>query len=142
MLARWKYALAGLALFAADLSAIEYARPQAGGGAAGGGQQAAVGAFGGVPTLSSCGTSPSATGNSNSFYGTINEGTGSPTGCTLTWTNAAGVATARQQTPTCLVTGRTASYLVTAITAVNTTTLTWTNAGSTSGVYDYVCFGS
>ena len=134
--------------FAAALSAAlllaSSALAQVGGGAAGGGQQLGIGqeSFGGPPTLSGCGTSPSLSGNANAVFGTVNEGPGAPTGCTLTWQTIGGTALTRQTAPTCLVTGRTASYLVTAITTVSTTTLTWTNAGATLGVYDYLCIGS
>ena len=105
-------------------------------------------AVGGPPAASACGTTPIVAGQSNSVYGTITEGTGSPTGCTLTWQTQpgnipgaapAGAFTRQNAAPTCLVTGRTSSDLVTAITVANGTTLTWTNAATNSGVFDYYC---
>jgi hypothetical protein len=110
--------------------------------------QSATATVGGPPALSGCGTSPSVSGSSNAIYGTVTEGTGSPTGCTLTWQTApsnqpgaapAGALTRQNAAPTCLVTGRTSTDLVTAITTANGTTLTWTNAATNSGVYDYFC---
>lgn len=97
----------------------------------GGYMAGAIGFTGTVPVLSSCGTSPSISGNNSG--GTITTGTGSPTGCTLTFADGGWSAT-----PKCIVSWRTrpatANYVPTA------TTLTLTQTGTSSAVIDYYCF--
>lgn len=122
---------------------------QVGGGVIGGGQNVGVlQSYGAPPNLSSCGSSPFLSNGSNSVFGTINSGA-TASGCTLSWQAyaysptgvASVVAYTRQSVPVCLISSRTAGSLVTAVTVVNLTTLTFTAAGA-SGVYDYLCIGS
>ncbi|MDR3449790.1 MAG: hypothetical protein P4M15_08640 [Alphaproteobacteria bacterium] len=139
---------AALILSSAALAPLP-ALAQVGGGVGGGGQNVGVvSAYGAPPVLSGCGASPTVTPGSNSNFGTINSSTAAA-GCTLTWQayaysptgNLASVAYTRQSVPVCILSSRTAGSLITAVTVVNTTTLTFTAAGA-SGVYDYICIGS
>jgi hypothetical protein len=82
-----------------------------------------------VPTLSSCGTSPSISGND--VEGTVTLGTGLPTGCTITF------ATAYSAAPRCNVTWR--SNLALMQYTTSTTALTLTQTGTSSDVVDYFC---
>lgn len=84
------------------------------------------------PTASSCGTSPTVSGNHTKGFVTM--GTGSPTGCTLTW------ATAYNTTPQCVVTWR--SNLSSMTYTTSTTALTLTQTGTSSNTVDWLCFGT
>jgi hypothetical protein len=125
-------------VFALALS-TSAALAQVGGGVAnpGGLPTAPFGAFGGTPILSACGTSPTVIGNS--VYGQVTTGTGTPATCQVFWTNAAGVATARQAVPVCFVVGQTTPALTMTVT---TNPLVWTNAATNSAVFNYLCIGS
>jgi hypothetical protein len=87
----------------------------------------------GVPTLTSCGTSPVITGNNQ--VGQVTMGTGSPTGCTITF-NA---ATPFSAPPSCVVTWQTniASMQYT----ITMTTLTLVQTGTSSNKVNYNCSG-
>ena len=82
-----------------------------------------------APALSSCGTSPTIEGSDLS--GTVTMGTGSPTGCIITF-NAA-----YSNAPRCSVTWRTniASMQYT----VSTTAITLTQTATSSNMIDYIC---
>jgi len=87
----------------------------------------------GLPTLSSCGTSPSLSSGSNGEQGTVTMGTASPTGCTLTFP-----APNRAVAPSCIVVSRTPGTPVTP-TTVSISQIVWTNSGTSSLVVDYKC---
>lgn len=89
----------------------------------------------GTPALSSCGTSPAITTGSSDYAGTITTGTGTPTGCVITFSVAYGAA------PACVVTSRTAPATSTPAYTVSTTAITLTQAAVNSVVWDYVCVG-
>lgn len=84
-----------------------------------------------APALSSCGTSPTITGNDT--HGTVTMGTASPTGCVITF------AVAYPIVATCRVTWRTniASMQYT----VSTTAITLTQTATSSNLIDYDCWG-
>jgi len=86
---------------------------------------------GSAPALTSCGTSPAITGTD--FSGVVTMGTGSPTGCTITF------ATAYTSTPNCTVTWQTniASMQYT----LSTTAITLTQTGTSSNKVNYICTG-
>ena len=87
-------------------------------------------AFVGIaPTLTSCGTSPSITGNNQT--GTVTLGTGSPTGCTIAFT------TSYVATPRCVVSWR-ANLAATGYTP-SASALVLTQTGTSSSVVDYFC---
>ena len=83
-----------------------------------------------APTLTSCGTSPSITGTDGE--GTVTMGTGSPTGCVITFVKAFATA------PNCSVTWE-ATPLASQSYAVSTTAITLTQTGTSSNVASYVC---
>ncbi|MEQ1875074.1 MAG: hypothetical protein ABL958_00415 [Bdellovibrionia bacterium] len=84
-----------------------------------------------APSLSSCGTSPTITGNDT--RGKITFGTGTVTSCTITF------ATAYASAPYC-VTVATGSVNIARPSTVNTTTLTLTAAGNAAGEsFNYIC---
>lgn len=112
---------------------------QVGAGASGGGQPVTQGG-GGAPILSACGTTPSFLGIATNLSGRIQTGGGATTSCTLTWTNAQGVAAPRITPPSCEVTAeQVATTLVTAVPSINSLILTYTS--TTAGVLDYHCDG-
>lgn len=87
-----------------------------------------------IPTLSSCGTSPTITGNDNA--GTITVGT-TATGCTVTfaraWTSA----------PVCTISNQNMSITSTLGYTISTTALTFSQAtGFSSNVVNYICVGT
>ena len=89
-----------------------------------------------IPTVSSCGTSPSMDNGATNFAGTINVGSASPTACTLTFANGGFVTT-----PTCIVSDdlQTAEP---AITSRSATAITITlGAALNSGHLFYICVG-
>lgn len=84
------------------------------------------------PTLSSCGSSPSISGTD--FSGTVTMGTGSPTGCVITFAVAYGA------TPKCRVTWQT--NLASMQYALATGTITLTQTATSSNKVDYQCDGA
>jgi len=87
---------------------------------------------GGVPVLTTCGTSPTIVGTDLS--GMVTMGTGSPTGCIITFAAAYPVA------PHCVVGWATAPLAAMAWTTT-TTALTLVQTATSSNVVHYVCFG-
>ncbi len=82
------------------------------------------------PALTSCGTSPAIVGGD--FAGTVTMGTGSPTGCTITF------AVAYTNAPVCTVTWR-ATPLASQSYTTSTTALTLTQTATSSNLIDYMC---
>ena len=88
-----------------------------------------------VPSVSSCGTSPSMDGNSTDFAGTINTGSASPTACTLTFANPFA------NTPVCVVSDDLQTSEV-SVTSRSTTAITMTmSAALSSHTIFYICVG-
>lgn len=87
---------------------------------------------GSAPALTACGTTPAITGTD--FSGTVTMGTGSPTGCVITF------ASAFTSAPHCAVTWQTniASMQYT----VSTTALTLVQTGTSSNKVNYICTGT
>ena len=85
-----------------------------------------------APALTSCGTSPSISGTDLS--GTVTMGTGTPTGCVITFNSAKTAA------PHCVVTWR-ATPLASQSYTISTTALTLTQTATSSNLVDYACFG-
>jgi len=83
-----------------------------------------------APALTSCGTSPAITGTD--VAGTVTMGTGSPTGCVITF-NVPYVAA-----PHCVVTWI-ATPLASQSYATSTTAITLTQTGTSSNVVKYIC---
>lgn len=88
-----------------------------------------VRAAGTAPALTSCGTSPTITGSDMS--GTVTMGTGSPTGCVITFNVAYTAA------PHCVVSWRV--NIVSMQYTTSTTALTLTQTGTSSNLVDYIC---
>ena len=86
-----------------------------------------------APTLSSCGTGPSIRGNNQA--GEVTTGTGSPTGCTITFSTTAPYISI----PSCLVTW--GANLVAMSYSVSQTTLTLTQTGTSQNKISYFCTG-
>lgn len=86
-----------------------------------------------APALTVCGTTPGIVGND--IHGTVTMGTGTPTGCVITF-NVAYVAA-----PNCNVTWR-ANPLAAQSYAVSTTAITLTQTATSSNVVDYNCWGN
>ena len=86
---------------------------------------------GSTPAVSSCGTSPAISGTD--IAGLVTMGTGTPTGCTITF------ATAYSSTPYCIVTWQTniASMQYT----ISTTAITLVQTGTSSNKVNYICRG-
>jgi hypothetical protein len=82
------------------------------------------------PALTSCGTSPSDTGTDGE--GTVTMGTGSPTGCVITFVKAFVTA------PNCTVTWQ-ATPLASQSYAVSATAITLTQTATSSNVANWVC---
>ena len=89
----------------------------------------------GTPAASTCGTSPAVAAGSTDYAGTVTLGTGTPTGCTLTFSVAYAVA------PSCVVTSRTAPATTTPAYTVTTATIVITQAAVNSTIWDWVCIG-
>jgi hypothetical protein len=88
--------------------------------------------FGGnSPALSSCGTSPSIAGTD--VAGQVTMGTGSPTGCTITFN------VAYTNVPYCMVTWQ--SNLASMAYTVSNSAITLTQTGTSSNKVNYACFG-
>lgn len=83
-----------------------------------------------IPTVSSCGTTPSITTGSTDSSGEVTEGA-TATGCTITF------STSKTNAPFCVVTFQT--NLVTETYAVSTTTITLTNTSSSGTKVNYHC---
>jgi hypothetical protein len=82
-----------------------------------------------APALTSCGTSPSIAGSD--FAGTVTMGTGSPTGCVITFNTAYSAA------PHCVVTSE--SQLTSFAYSTSATAITTVQTGTSSNKVDYVC---
>lgn len=85
-----------------------------------------------APALTSCGTSPAITGSD--VKGTVTMGTGSPTGCIITFATAYGTA------PACTVSWR--ANLASMQYAISTAAITLTQTATSSNIVDYVCSGT
>lgn len=85
------------------------------------------------PVLTSCGTTPAITGND--MAGTVTMGTGTPTGCVITFAAAYAVA------PFCLVVWI-ATPLASQSYATSTTAITLTQTATSSNVVKYMCVGN
>lgn len=83
-----------------------------------------------APAATSCGTGPTVTGTDGE--GTVTMGTGSPTGCVITF------VTAFASTPNCLVTWA-ATPLAAQSYSVSTTAITLTQTATSSNVANWVC---
>lgn len=86
-----------------------------------------------TPTLSSCGTSPSIATGSTDVSGRVTTGTGTPTGCVITF------AQAFNAVPSCVVVSQTAYATTTPAYTVSTTAITLTQAAGDSRIYNYIC---
>lgn len=86
-----------------------------------------------APSLSSCGTAPAVRGNNQ--VGEVTMGTGSPTGCVITFSTANPFSAA----PTCQVTWQ--SNLAAMGYTYTQTTLTITQTGTSSNKVNYNCAG-
>lgn len=84
-----------------------------------------------APPLTSCGTSPSDTGSTDTA-GTVTMGTGTPTGCVITF------STAYVAAPHCTVTWR-GTPLAAQSYAVSTTAITLAQTATSSNLVDYLC---
>lgn len=84
---------------------------------------------GSAPTPTSCGTSPALSGTD--IAGTVTMGTGSPTGCIITF------ATAYVSAPDCVVTWQT--NLSSMIYVIAAATITLTQTGTSSNKVNYDC---
>lgn len=88
-----------------------------------------------VPTLSSCGTSPSLSTDSGDFSGTITVGSVAATACTLTFGTAHVVGTH------CVISEQTGSVTNAATYTESLTGFTYNQTGLTSNKLDYICMG-
>lgn len=89
-----------------------------------------------TPTISGCGTSPSFIGHANDNTFTVQVGSVSATGCTVTFANAWSAA------PTCNVSNRSVSITNALAYTVSTTAVTITQVGLTNAVLDGQCTGT
>jgi hypothetical protein len=89
-----------------------------------------VASAGSTPTLSSCGTSPAIVGDDKD--GQVAMGTGSPTGCTITF------ATAYTSAPLCAVSWQ-ATPLASQSYSVSATAIALTQTGTSSNKVNYHC---
>lgn len=85
-----------------------------------------------APALTSCGTSPAIVGTD--MAGTVTMGTGTPTGCVITF------FTAKSAAPVCVVTWI-ATPLASQSYVTSTTAITLTQTATSSNVVKYVCIG-
>lgn len=85
------------------------------------------------PVLTSCGTAPALAGTD--AVGTVTMGTGSPTGCVITF------GTAYLTAPTCVV-NWVATPLASQSWTTSTTALTLTQTGTSSNKASYFCMGA
>jgi hypothetical protein len=86
-----------------------------------------------APALTSCGTSPAIVGTD--LAGTVTMGTGTPTGCVITFN------TAKSAAPHCVVTWI-ATPLASQSYATSTTAITLTQTATSSNVVKYICVGT
>ena len=86
-----------------------------------------------VPVLSACGTNPTIVGNNQ--FGTVTMGTGSPTGCVISFAAAQAYAAK----PVCVVSWE---ANLAAMGYTNTKdALTLTQTGTSSNIVNYICAG-
>jgi hypothetical protein len=85
-----------------------------------------------APTPSACGTTPALTGSDT--HGTVTMGTGTPTGCVITF------AVAYVSAPDCVVTWQT--NLASMTYTISTTAITLTQTATSSNKVNYVCHGT
>lgn len=85
-----------------------------------------------APALTTCGTTPAIVGTD--LAGTVTMGTGSPTGCVITFN------TAKSSAPHCVV-AWIATPLAAQSYATSTTAITLTQTGTSSNVVKYICVG-
>jgi len=85
-----------------------------------------------APALTSCGTSPAITGTD--MAGTVTMGTGTPTGCVITFN------TAKSAAPHCVVTWI-ATPLASQSYATSASAITLTQTATSSNVVKYICVG-
>jgi hypothetical protein len=85
-----------------------------------------------APVLTSCGTSPAIVGTD--LAGTVTMGTGTPTGCVITFN------TAKTLAPHCVVTWI-ATPLASQSYVTSTTAITLTQTATSSNVAKYICIG-
>jgi hypothetical protein len=83
-----------------------------------------------APALTSCGTTPAIAGND--IAGEVTMGTGSPTGCVITFNTAYAAA------PICSVDWQTS--IASMAYTISTTAITLTQTGTSSNKVDYVCY--
>ncbi len=86
-----------------------------------------------IPTLSSCGTSPSMVGSDD--HGTVTTGA-TASGCTVTFGNP------WPKAPSCTVTAQTGSIANTFSYAVSATAITVTETGIGGSLFDFICRGN
>ena len=87
---------------------------------------------GGTPALTVCGTTPAITGTD--LGGTVTMGTGSPTGCVITFSQAYALA------PHCVVTWI-ATPLASQSYVTSASAITLTQTGTSSNVVKFFCVG-
>jgi len=90
-----------------------------------------------VPTLTSCGTSPSISTTDTDTDGVITLGSGSPTACTLTFTAAHTNAAGTSEIPVCIAQSGSGTG-VWYVSASSATSVTWTGSATTTTLY-YIC---
>lgn len=90
-------------------------------------------AHSGIPVLTSCGTSPAIATGSSDVAGRVTTGTGTPTGCVITF------AQAYNATPSCVLVSQTAYATTTPSYTVSATAITLTQAATNSAIYNYHC---
>ncbi len=84
-----------------------------------------------APAASSCGTTPAITAGSTDMGGTVTMGTGSPTGCVITFGTAFAVA------PKCAVTWQ--ANLASMQYTISTTAITLVQTGTSSNLVNWTC---
>ena len=92
-----------------------------------------------LPTLSSCGTSPTVTAGSSATAGAFTTGTGTPTACTVTFATAYATTAACTISPANAAAGGVTAYVSAQSAAAFTVTQ---SAGTSSAKYNYVCSGN
>lgn len=87
-----------------------------------------------APVLSGCGTAPTITGND--MAGAVTTGTGTPTGCVITFNGV------KSSAPVCVVQRTTIAPVLAANSyTTSTTAITITQTATDSVVYRYICMG-
>lgn len=87
----------------------------------------------GSPSLSGCGTSPSITGNNQA--GQVTLGTGTPTGCTITFSTSNPFSVA----PVCVVTWQ--ANIASMQYMISQTAIVLTQTATDSNKVNYICWG-